>query len=60
MVHNLANVSENYNCDLPKVSNLTIVDNFYLPKVMKMFKITCPELVKVTGNLLDFDIDPDT
>ena len=59
-MYKLPKVSENYNCDLPKVSNLTIADNFYLPRVTKMIKVTCPKLVKVASDLLDFDINPAT
>ena len=58
-MHKLTKVNENYNCDLPKVSNLTIADNFYLPKVTQMIKVTCLKLVKVASDLLHFDINPE-
>ena len=53
-MHDLPKVKENCNHDLPKVSKVTVKDNFDLPKVRKTIKGTCPKLVKVTSNLLDF------
>ena len=59
-MYKLPKVNENHNCDLPKVSNFTIADNFYLPSVIKVIKVTCPKLLKVASDLLDFDINPET
>ena len=59
-MYKLPKVSENYNCGLPKVNNLTIAGNFYLPRVTKMIKVPCPKLLKVPSDLLDFDINPET
>ena len=34
--HDLPKVGENYNCDLSKVSKLTVIENSNFPKVREM------------------------
>ena len=53
-MHNLSKVSENYNQHLPRVSKVTLIDNFYFQKYCNMTKVTSQKFVKVTDNLLQF------
>ena len=41
-------------------SNMTVTNNFNLPKISKVAKVTCTKSVKVTSNLLDFYVNPET
>ena len=47
-------------CDLLEDKKVIITGNLYLFKARKLTKFTFPKLVKVTSNLLDFDINPET
>ena len=58
-VNDLPKVCENYNFDLPKVSEVIVTYNLNLLKVRKMTKVTCPKLVKLASNLLDFYVKLD-
>ena len=57
-MHDLPKVSENYNLVLVKVRKVTVTDSFNLPKVRKIFKVTCPKLVSYY--LSEFDVNPAT
>ena len=48
----LPKVSVNYYSGLLTVSNITVGNNFVLPKIRKQTKVTCPQLAKVISNLL--------
>ena len=56
-MHDLPKVKENCNRDLPKVSKVTVKDNFDLPKVRKTIKVNLEtrknlKYVKVLKNCL--------
>ena len=52
LLDDLPKVGEKYNCELAKVSKMTVRDNFNLPKVRKMTYITGINLIIVTSNLI--------
>lgn len=52
-------VKENKDHDQSKVSIVTEAYIFNLLKVRKMVEVIWSELVKVTSNLLQYDINPD-
>ena len=52
LLDDLPKVGEKYNCELAKVSKMTVRDNFNLPKVRKMTYITCIKLIIVTSDLI--------
>ena len=59
-MHSLSKVSENYNQHLPRVSKVTLIENFYFQKYYNMTKVTSQKFVKVTDNLLQFYANLDT
>ena len=53
-MHDLAIAGKIYNGQLHKVNKKKVSDNFNLPKVRRMTKITCQKLLIVTSNLFYF------
>ena len=43
-----------------KVNKVTVTNCFNLPNVRKVTKVTCPNLVKLTSDLVAFDVNPTT
>lgn len=58
-MYDLAKVSENNNHDLSKVSKVT-KKQFRIAQNMKTTNIICPKSVKMTSNLVDFEVNPKT